>query len=194
MQNQKILLIGGGGHCKSCIDIIDQLEEYEIVGIIDVAEKIGTSILGYPIVGTDDDIVRYKDKTDVFFISIGQIGTPKRRKEIFTLLKTNNCKLATLVAPLAYVSKYSQIAEGTIIMQGAIVNADAKIGANCIINSRALIEHDVTVEDHCHVSTGAILNGGAHLGADSFYGSGAICKEGVKIKNASFVKANSIFK
>ena len=46
---KEILLIGGGGHCKSCIDIIEQDESFKIIGIIDRKKLIGKSILGYKI-------------------------------------------------------------------------------------------------------------------------------------------------
>ena len=35
---KKIILIGGGGHCKSCIDVIEQEGKYRIAGIVDMAE------------------------------------------------------------------------------------------------------------------------------------------------------------
>ena len=30
-----LLLIGGGGHCRSCIDVIESAEGSEIVGVVD---------------------------------------------------------------------------------------------------------------------------------------------------------------
>jgi len=36
--NDKILLIGGGGHCKSCIDVIEQECKFQIAGIADLGE------------------------------------------------------------------------------------------------------------------------------------------------------------
>ena len=45
----KIILIGGGGHCKSVIDVIEQEARFEIAGIIDKPELLGTKILGYPV-------------------------------------------------------------------------------------------------------------------------------------------------
>jgi UDP-3-O-[3-hydroxymyristoyl] glucosamine N-acyltransferase len=66
-------------------------------------------------------------------------------------------------------------------MHGAIINAGVKVGDNCIINSCVLLEHDVVVEDHCHISTGAILNGGVHVGTGSFIGSASVVKESVLI-------------
>jgi hypothetical protein len=52
----KILLIGGDGHCKSCIDVIEQEGRWKIGGIIDVKDKVGTKDCGYEIIGTDDDL------------------------------------------------------------------------------------------------------------------------------------------
>ncbi|MGJ0312293.1 hypothetical protein [Aliarcobacter cryaerophilus] len=33
---EKIVLIGGGGHCHSVIDVIEQTNKYEIIGIVDI--------------------------------------------------------------------------------------------------------------------------------------------------------------
>jgi len=72
-------------------------------------------------------------------------------------------------------------------MHGAIVNANANVGNNCIINNKVLIEHDVTVGDHCHISTGAIVNGAANIGLGSFVGSGSVIKEGVTLGSQCLV-------
>ena len=60
MSDNKIILIGGGGHCKSCIEVIESKGDFVIAGIIDVKEKIGTSLLGYPVIGCDDDLVELR--------------------------------------------------------------------------------------------------------------------------------------
>ena len=53
LQNEKIILIGGGGHCKSVIDVIEQEGKFQIAGIIDKQGNI-SKVLGYPIIGNDD--------------------------------------------------------------------------------------------------------------------------------------------
>ena len=77
-------------------------------------------------------------------------------------------------------------------MHQALVNANAKIGANCIINTKALIEHDVVIENGCHVSTAAVVNGGVCIKKNTFFGSNATSKESVSI--AGFIKAGSVVK
>ena len=52
----KIVLIGGGGHCKSCIDVIEEENKYQIAGIVDVPEKHGEKILAYKVFAKDDDL------------------------------------------------------------------------------------------------------------------------------------------
>lgn len=189
-----LILIGGGGHCKSCIDVIETTGSYDIIGILDVEEKIGEYILDYKVIGTDEDISKYKSDTNYFFITIGQIGLPNKRAEIYNFLKDENCNLATIISSKAYISKYAEVSEGTFVGHGVIINADAKVGVNCIINSKSLIEHDASIGNHCHISTGAIVNGGTTVEDNVFYGSGAVCKQGAIIKENSFIKANSIIK
>jgi sugar O-acyltransferase (sialic acid O-acetyltransferase NeuD family) len=194
MKQNKIILIGGGGHCKSCIDVIEQENKYEIEGIIDVKEKVGEKILKYPVIGSDDDIEEFSRSGYSFFITLGQIYSVEKRKLLFNRLIILNLKLPVIVSPRAYVSKYSQIGEGTIVMHNALINANTSIGMNCIINTSALIEHDSAIGNHCHVSTKAIVNGEVQVGDCSFIGSGAVIKNNIALPANSFVKANSLAK
>ena len=190
----KIILIGGGGHCRSVIDVIEKEGNFEIMGIIDKKEKVGKEILGYKIIGTDDDLKDLREEIEYAFITIGQIKSVEPRKRIFKILKELRYKIPVVISPLAYVSKYSSIEEGTIIMHGVVVNANVKIGKNTIINSRALIEHDCIIGDFCHISTGVILNGNVQVGKETFIGSGSTCVNGIKIPEKSFIKAGSLVK
>jgi sugar O-acyltransferase (sialic acid O-acetyltransferase NeuD family) len=178
---EKIILIGGGGHCKSVIDVIEQENKFEILGIIDVKEKIGSKVLNYEVIGCDDDIEELSKTHENFFITFGQGKTNTFRKQIFAKLKSLNLNLPIIKSPFSHVSKHSVIGEGTIIMHGAIVNAGAKVGVNCILNTQSLIEHDVEVGNHCHISTKATLNGSVKLGDSVFAGSTCVIKDGLSI-------------
>jgi hypothetical protein len=61
MKLPKIILIGGGGHCISCIDVIESTSKFEISGILDLRQNIGKSVLGIPIINTDDDLEKMKN-------------------------------------------------------------------------------------------------------------------------------------
>ena len=190
-----IILIGGGGHSISCIDVIEQEKLYKIRGIIQKDLDKKTNILGFPVIGLDIDLKKIVKKNTNILIATGQIKSPKIRIKLFNLAESLGAKFPKIKSPKSYCSKYSQINQGTILMHHSIVNANVKIGKNCIINNKSLIEHDVVISDHVHVSTGAILNGGVEVGLGSFVGSGAIIKEGVKIgKNVVIGAGKTILK
>jgi sugar O-acyltransferase (sialic acid O-acetyltransferase NeuD family) len=189
----KIILIGGGGHCKSSIDVIEQIGEFAIAGIVDKNQSI-ENLFGYPLLGNDENLSKLKEIYEYALITMGQINTPSIRMKLFEYTKSIGFKFPSIISNKAYVSKHAQISEGTIIMHGALINAGAVVGKNCIINTNALIEHDVIVGDHCHISTGAIVNGGANIGRGTFVGSNAAIKEYVKSKEFDFIKAGSLFK
>jgi len=189
-----ILLIGGGGHCRSVIDVIELDGKYKIAGIIDKPETLGQKVLGYEVVGNDADLPELSKRYKYAFVTIGQIRTAKLREALFLLTKQAGFQIPIIVSPRAYVSKHATIDEGTVVMHDAMINANVKIGKNCIVNSKALIEHDSCVEDNCHISTGAIINGTVHVKKNSFIGSHATTKESIVLEENSFVKAGSVVK
>ncbi|WP_323593921.1 NeuD/PglB/VioB family sugar acetyltransferase [Aliarcobacter butzleri] len=189
---EKIVLIGGGGHCHSVIDVIEQENKYEIIGIVDTKENMGKKVLDYKIIACDDDLETIFLSCKNAFITVGQIESNKIRVKIYNNLKKIGFNLPVIISPLAYVSNHSSIEEGTIIMHHAIVNANTKIGKNCIINTKALIEHDCIVEDNCHISTASVVNGGVIVKENSFFGSNATSKQSIEIDG--FIKAGSLAK
>lgn len=176
-----IVLIGGGGHCRSCIDIIERSKVYKIIGVIDNTLTSADLIYGYKILGTDQDIPELLSEFDTALITIGHIKNGQRRSELFEYLKSKNIALPSIVSPSAIISSHASVLTGTVVMHGAIVNASAFVGENCILNSQSLIEHDAVVGANCHVSTGAKINGGVTVGDGSFIGSGAILREGITV-------------
>tara|TARA_B100000767_G_C19773109_1_gene541146 strand:- start:1961 stop:2578 length:618 start_codon:yes stop_codon:yes gene_type:complete len=187
-----IILAGGGGHCRSCIDVIEAEGKYLIKGIV---EPIKTNILsmnGYDVIGCDDDLPELIKDCPNALVTIGQIKSPETRIRIFKTLKTLNTFLPIVTSPFAYVSSHAKVDEGTILMHGVIINSEARIGKNCIINSQSLIEHDVVIESHCHISTGVKINGSTIVREGSFIGSGAILREGITIGKGSVIGAGKV--
>ena len=174
-----LILVGGGGHCKSVIDVAESAG-YTILGILDRPEEVVKRVLGYEVIGTDDEMAKYKDQAE-FVVTVGQIKSPDLRIKLHQMLDEAGCKLATIIAPTAHVSRYATVGEGTVVMHQAVVNADAKIGRGCIINTFANIEHDVEIGDYCHISTGAMVNGGAQIAEGTFVGSQSVVNPMVKI-------------
>ena len=190
----EILIIGSGGHTRACIDVIELTGQFKVVGLIEKDEANSQENLGYPIIGKDKDLQTLRQKYSNVFITVGQIKSAEIRVKLFQLLQEMDFILPVIISPKAYVSKYAQIGDGTIIMHDVIVNANAKVGKNCIINNKVLIEHDAVVGDHCHIATGAIVNGEVNVGSESFIGSGVVTKQSVGIGSRCVIGAGTVIK
>jgi len=189
---KEIILIGGGGHCKSVIDVIEHDGSFKIIGIVDKSNLIGNKVLGHEIIASDNDLPKLAKKHKYALVSIGQIKSPLLRIQLYDTAIKAGFILPSIISPNAYVSKYAKLGNGTIIMNHAIVNANASVGDNCIVNTKALIEHDCLISNHCHISTNATINGGATIESGCFIGSNSTTKELAKITKNSFIKAGSL--
>ena len=187
-----IILIGGGGHCHSVIDVIEQEGRFRIKGIVDKTKLLGSSVLGYPVIGNDNDLDSLVKKYQYALITVGQIKSPSLRIKLFDLAVKAGFILPSIVSPNAYVSKYVTLGNGVVVMHDALINVNTIISENCIVNSKALIEHDCQIFKHCHISTNATINGGVTIKEGCFIGSGVVTKESITIDENSFIKAGSV--
>lgn len=190
---KKIILIGAGGHAKSCIDVIESGKKFKIICLIDKNIK-DKKIYNYPIYSEDIDHNLLLKKTKNILISVGHIKNGNIRERLFKKYKKLGFKFPIIISPNSHISKYAKIKEGTIIMHQSIVNSSSVIGINCIINNKSLIEHDVTIGDHCHISTSATVNGNVNVGNKVFIGSNSVVVNSVNIKSNSFIPSMTLIK
>lgn len=190
MAQKNLILVGGGGHCKSVIDVAESAG-YKILGILDMPEEVGKPVLDYKVIGTDDEIPQYVDKVE-FIITVGFIKNPAIRIHLYNRIKEAGGKLATIVASTAHISRYATLGEGTVVMHQAVVNAGAQMGDNCIINTFCNIEHDAVIGNQCHISTGSMVNGDCKLGDRVFIGSQSVLANGITVGEDIIVGAGSV--
>lgn len=187
-----ILLIGGGGHAKSCIDVLEAEDRFRILGIIEAQGSSGTGVLGYPVVGYDADLRTMIAQCPDVLLTIGHIRSCDVRCRLTGAARKAGARFPVIRSPFSRISPHALIGEGTIVLHRVVVNAAASIGSQGILNTGCIVEHDVALGDFNHVSTGAILNGGVRVGDRCFIGSGAVVKEGIVIGDDICIGAGAV--
>ncbi|MEB0076983.1 NeuD/PglB/VioB family sugar acetyltransferase [Pseudomonas sp. CCI3.2] len=186
--NNKIVILGGGGHAKMCIDILLQRNEYQIVGIVDSQKAIGTIVCGIKVIGDDTILEKlWSEGVSCAVNGIGSVSNPVVRKVLYAKLKNIGYYLPNLVHPSAVIEPSVKLGEGNQVMMGACVGSDVVIGDNCIVNSGSIISHDCILESNSHVAPGAVLAGSVIVGDTAVVGMGVTVYMGVNIGRGSII-------
>ena len=190
---KKIVLIGGGGHCKSVLDTIKRLNSYDEIVISDSKFPANKKVLDIDIICNDEMLSDLKKiGFDEAFITVGNINDTSMRQNLYKKASDLGFVFPNIIDPSAVVSDYAVLENGIFIGKGAVVNADAHIEKMAIINTNAIIEHECIVGKYAHIATGAVLCGNVSVGDYSFIGAGTTIIQGISIGVHSVLGAGSI--
>ena len=186
-----IVVVGGGGHARVVISILQKLEHHRILGYTDL--KDNGALLGVSYLGLDESLISSALQKDEFVaaLAVGQTGLGILRSELWMRLKSLSLSFPSIVSPDAIVNKGVRCGEGAIVMDGAVINVGAVIGCGAIVNTHSTIEHDVILSDWVHVAPGATVCGGVNVGRYSMIGAGATVIEGLAIAEKCLVGAGA---
>lgn len=192
MAPNRLVCVGGGGHCKSVIDSALRSGSFSDIVITDPVIDPGSNILGVPVVGNDNILPQlFADGYDNAFITVGSIESCALRIKLVKICTEIGYTFPVIADPSAQISESSFIGSGTFVGKNTVVNSDSIIRNHCIINTGAIIEHECSVGDYTHISVGSIICGNCSIGRGSFIGAGTTVIQGVNVGDNVVIGANS---
>ncbi len=188
-----IVLIGGGGHCRSVADTVQRTGQYENVYIVDPNLKIGSVICGATVVGGDDILKEMYDKGITFaHITVGSISSTALRHKLYDNAKSIGFSFPNIVDPSAIVADDVTCGEGVFIGKNTVVNSGSKLEDCCIINTGSIVEHCCRIGSFTHVAVGATVCGDTTVGTDSLIGAGSTVIQGIHVGANVIVGAGAV--
>lgn len=192
-EKRRLVLIGGGGHCRSVLDAARRMNVFEEIVITDCSVPAGSEIMGCKVAGNDDLIPRlFQGGFQMAFVSVGSIESAERRKDIHRRAREAGFEFPNIIDPSAAVSGHAVLGEGVFIGKNAVVNAGSRIGDMAIINTGAIVEHGCHVGDFSHIAVGAVVCGDSQIGDSVFVGANATIIQGVRIGMNSVIGAGRV--
>lgn len=189
---KKILLVGGGGHCKSVADAILRNKEYDEIGIVDL--QMTEPMFGaIPVVGTDEDLSRLFSEGWIYaFVTMGSITNTRSRRRLFENLVNVGFSIPNIIDISAHVSPNAEIGKGVFVGKNAVINAGSIIKDAVIVNTGAIVEHDCSIDEFSHISTGATLCGGVIIGHDTHVGANSVIKQYTRVGSNTIIGMGSV--
>ena len=190
MLDDRIVLIGGGGHCKSVLDCLLRTKVYREIVITDYDSPPGSLIMGCKVAGTDDVLEDlFEEGIRDAFITIGSIKSPKRRVDAYQRAKSIGFHFPCICDPSSIVAESATVGEGVFVGKNAVINSEVKICNMAIINTAAVIEHDCSIGEFTHIAVGAVVCGSTEVGCWSFVGANATLIQGLSIGEGCVIGA-----
>jgi len=187
MHKQDIVVCGAGGHARALLDVLLQMEEYRVIGLLDAHQT--SPQLGIPIIG-NDAIFPQLYKKGVRHVAVA-IGDNVLRGKIGQRVKEMGFILPKVISKRAVVSPHAVLGDGIFVNHGASVNACAHLGEGCIINTNSSVDHDCTLGEYVHIAPGVHISGGTTIGRYTFLGIGSVVIDGVCIGEFSTIGAGA---
>ena len=185
--NNKLIILGSGGHSKVVIDIVKQNSDYEIIGLID--NNVGGEVLDIPVIGTDEELDNiFESGIKNAFVAIGNNNI---RKKLLIKLKKIGFNLINVISKNAIISESVKMGRGILIMPGAVVNSSSQVYDGCIINTNSSVDHDCTIEEYTHIAPGCTIAGSVKIGKKCFLGVGSKVIDGIEIQDETIIGAGT---
>lgn len=186
--SEKIVVYGCGGHARSIVNAVLEIDENATVIMVDECAKYNEIIMGCRVV-----------KEYVLSVNenyIVAIGDNKKRKEVCEKLrKQSNCaNRITIISPYAVIGNGAKIARGAFVGAKAYIGPLAEIGENTIINTASIVEHEVIIGDYTHIAPNVTICGRTVIGNNVFCGAGSIIVDGVSICDNVILGAGTVVK
>lgn len=191
LPGEKVIVIGAGSLGKLTVDCILRNKDYLMnnIGVLDDNFNMhGSNILGVSIIGSTNQIVHLREKTDVLFVIA--IANNQIRRQI--VKKYPELNYRSIISKESIISPFSEIGEGCIILPGVVIDPDAKIKNHVIVNKSSTIAHDVILHGFSQVSSGVNFGGYVELGECSFIGLGASVLPFTKITNDVVIGSGTV--
>ncbi|MFA6230595.1 MAG: acetyltransferase [Rhodanobacter sp.] len=183
-----IVVIGGGGHAKVCVELLRAMGE--IVDYCIGGEDSADACAGVPVLKGDEHIERLREiGYQEAFVAI---GCNRLRERLAALAVGQGYRLVNAVSPGASISPSARLGLGVAIMAGVVINADATISDLAIINTGATIDHDCHIGRAAHIAPQCGLAGNVTVGAGSFLGIGCKVIPGLSIGEHATLGAGSV--
>ena len=187
-----LVILGAGGHGKVLADLVLRTPGFRLLGLLDDdPAKIGTLVLGSPILGPIQQLQRLSHSAQISSLAFGA-GDNCLRGDWFDEARKAKLEAATLVHPSAVISRHVTLGVGVVALAGVVVNAGAVIGDDVCLNTGCRIDHDCRLGKHSHVFPGATLTGGVELCPYATVGAGAVVHPNRKIGRNAYVGAGAV--
>lgn len=190
---KNILIFGASEHAKCTIDILEQMKEHRIAGVLDDSLPKNSSFEGYKVLGKIKNLPEVMNNGEIEggIIAIGDNYT-RYRVCMSILERSPGFSFVSAIHPSAVIGKNVTIGPGSVVMPGVIIGNSSTIGKHTLLGAKASVDHDSRIEDFSSFGPGCTTGGNVRVGFCSAICLSAGIIHGISVGEHTVIGAGSI--
>ncbi len=191
-KEKRLVIIGTTSNARLAKFYFDSDSPYETVAFSVNREYIKDQAFeGLPVVALEDISTIYPPSEFDAFVAVGYNQMNKVREKLYLEVKSYGYNLVNYISSrCTYLSQFPP-GDNCFILEDNTIQPYVKIGSNVVLWSGNHIGHDVTISDHCYITSQVVISGFVLVKPYCFLGVNATIRDGIVIETATLVGAGA---
>ncbi len=184
---RELLILSVGPHACEMVDLVTHINAvkptWDLRGFLvpdTEAALVGSRPVGaHAVVGTYADLQQYPQAHLGWAFDCGFPDFPAER-------------VATLVAPSAFVASTATIGKGCVIYPNCFIGHNTRLGDRVFVLAGSVINHDVVIEEDVTIATHVAIAGSVHVEAGCYLGQSSTVRQLQRIGAGSLLGMGAV--
>ena len=190
---KKLVIFGAGDIARLAHHYFTHDSPHEVAAfVVDRAFRQGDAFQGLPLVDAEDVTDRFPPSDYDMFVAMSYAKMNAVRAEKYATMKAAGYRLVSYVSSRCSYLSQTPPGDNCFILEDNTVQPFVTIGNNVTLWSGNHIGHDVTIEDHCFITSHVVVSGWVRIGTRSFIGVNATVRNSITIAAETLIGAGAI--
>ena len=189
----KLVIFGAGDIARLAHHYFTHDSPHEVAAfVVDRAFRQTDSFQGLPLIDAEDVTDRFPPGDYDMFVAMSYAKMNAVRAEKYASMKAAGYRLVSYVSSRCTYLSQTPPGDNCFILEDNTVQPFVTIGNNVTLWSGNHIGHDVTIEDHCFITSHVVVSGWVRIGTRSFIGVNATLRNSITIAPETLIGAGAI--
>ena len=189
----KLVIFGAGDIARLAHYYFTHDSPHEVAAfVVDRAFRQGDAFQGLPLIDAEDVTDRFPPSDYDMFVAMSYAKMNAVRAEKYATMKAAGYRLVSYVSSRCSYLSQTPPGDNCFILEDNTVQPFVTIGNNVTLWSGNHIGHDVTIEDHCFITSHVVVSGWVRIGTRSFIGVNATVRNSITIAAETLIGAGAI--
>ncbi len=192
-KSKQLVVIGTSSNARIAKFYFDTDSDYEVVAFAVNRDYLKSETFeGLPLVALEDLTGLYPPAAYDAFVAVGYNQMNKVREKLYNETKGYGYLMANYISSRCSFLTQFPHGDNCFIIEDNTIQPYVKIGNNVVLWSGNHIGHDVTIGDHCYITSHVVISGFVDVKPYSFLGVNATIRDAVTIAEGTLVGAGAV--